>query len=101
MPSFQAFCPGPTTSLSAEGLSREIAKRGPRCHVENDDDGPFIVFDGCGDVLHLTIVDGRIDYLEHGPDYSATPRMSGFISAALDAIGFEWIDEDDPRWRAA
>ncbi|HEY2584177.1 MAG TPA: hypothetical protein VGI81_00260 [Tepidisphaeraceae bacterium] len=101
MASFVAYVPRSGVSLTPELLSWELIERGLRCHVDSDEDGPLIFFEETRDVLFPSVRNGEIDYLEHNPHYLAKPSIAGRISDALTEIGFEWVDEDDPRWREA
>jgi hypothetical protein len=96
MASFVAYIPRPGVSLTPELLSWELIERGLKCSVDSDQDGHWILFEEGADIVYPSIKRGEIDYLEHDPR-----ALSGRISDALAAIGFEWINEDDPRWRAA
>src|SRR5438477_9364462 len=100
MASFIAFLPGPSTSVSAEVLCREFTERGLPCHAEPSEHGSIIVFEASADLLYLTMTQERIDYLEHGPAHGAKPWLAGRIDDALVSIGFDFIEENDPRSRA-
>jgi hypothetical protein len=101
MASFVAYVPRSGVSLTPELLSWELIERGLRCRADSDEDGPLIFFEDSRDVLYSSVKNGEIDYLEHDPKYFPKPYLAGRIADALTMIGFEWIDEDDPRWRAA
>lgn len=99
MASYIAYIPGPALSLTPETLSSKLTDRGLACHVESADNETWPVFEGSNDVLFTTLKSGSIDYLEHS--LGLRGGLSGYIGDALTNVGFEWIDEDDPRWRAA
>jgi hypothetical protein len=100
MPSFLAFIPNPATSLSVEALREELFTRGLNCRVERSEEKSAIEFEMSADMLYVSVASGRIDYVEHCPAFSARPPLHGRIDQALFALGFDFIDEDDPRWRA-
>lgn len=99
MADFIAYIPRPGAPTSVDALVRNLNFRGLLCHAEPDVDAKIIVFAASEDVLYLDQSGGLISYLEHSPHYSA--ELSGHIADTLIALEFEWIDEDDPRWRAA
>jgi hypothetical protein len=99
---FVAYLPQSGAPISIDALVRNLNFRGLLCHAEPGVNGQIIiVFEASSDVLYLDQSGGLISYLEHSPDYSTKPRLSGHIADTLTALGCEWIDEDDPRWRAA
>lgn len=99
MASFVAYTPLPGSSFTAQQLCDELAARGLGCRIYPTSRDQQIVFQESADLLYLMLKDGWIDYVEHDPAYGSKPILAERIAEALTAIGFQSIDEDDPRWR--
>jgi hypothetical protein len=77
-------------------LESEFASRG-MTHVRSGQSGDVIEFAKTSDTLYLIMDGENVRRAELNPDYRARPRMHDRIYDALEALGYEHLDEDDPR----
>ena len=95
--SFLAFLPrGNAVSMSR--LEAQFITRGIACRLERERSRATIDFAGSSDLLYLSLEADNISRIELCPDYSARPSMHDSIFQVLDTLGYEHLDEDDPRF---
>jgi hypothetical protein len=56
-----------------------------------------IEFVGTTNTLYLSLDGGSIRRAELNPDFRARPTMHDRIYDVFEALGYEHLDEDDPR----
>ena len=85
------------SGVSKDRLASEFESRGMTCHLESGEGSDIFEFLGSSDTLYL-ITDGEnVRRAELNPDYRARPRIHDRIYDVLEALGYEHLDEDDPR----
>jgi hypothetical protein len=81
--------------MTVRQLARAFAEQrlSPKAEVEAG--RAVIEFDGAADVLYVSLKPGDKHVLraELSPN-----RLSDRIIVALDQAGYDYVDEDDPRW---
>jgi len=78
-------------------LESEFARRGIACHTGSGADTSTLEFVETSDTLYLTIDAGVVRRAELNPDFRARPTLHDRIYDILEALGYEHVDEDDPR----
>jgi hypothetical protein len=77
-------------------LESEFESRG-MTHIWSGHNDDVIEFADTSDTLYL-IMDGEtVRRAELNPDYRTRPRMHDRIYDVFEALGYEHLDEDDPR----
>jgi hypothetical protein len=97
MASFLVFLPRDATGVPLRRLEAELGARGIACHSAREQGQATIDFAVSSDLLYLKLDTDTIRRAELNPDFGARPAVHDRIYDVLDDLGYEQLDEDDPR----
>ena len=98
MASFLVFVPRAGINTTVDQLAHALRRRGVKARASVEESRGIIEFDGTSDLLYLTLIGDCVRRAELSPDNRGKARTPERILIHLDAIGYDYIDEDDPRW---